>query len=175
MDMSLKGNLQELGTRVDPDEEFSLVNMTVDIDGDNAQISMTGLFASFMGIDEDQALEMLVVDEQTYIRGPLPLLGASESAWYIMDKDDGAVPFEPESMFGSFTDENIDVTGFTSTGSEQLDGQQCTVFIPQPTRMHSRRWLRPMMRAACCQLIWKILSGPSSRSGYARMDMCINS
>lgn len=128
MDMSLKGNLEELGAMADPDEEFSLVNMTADIDGDNAQISMTGLFASFMGIDEDQALEMLVVDEQTYIRGPLPLLGASESAWYIMDEDNGAVPFEPESMFGSFTDESIDVSGFTSTGSEQLDDQQCTVF-----------------------------------------------
>lgn len=128
MDMSLKGNLEELGAMADPDEEFSLVNMTADIDGDNARISMTGLFAAFMGIDADQALEMLVVDEQTYIRGPLPLLGASESAWYIMDEDNGAVPFEPESMVESFTDENIDVSGFTSTGSEQLDGQQCTVF-----------------------------------------------
>ncbi len=31
MDMSLKGNLEELGAMADPDEEFSLVNMTADI------------------------------------------------------------------------------------------------------------------------------------------------
>lgn len=133
MDMSFKGNLEELGAIADPDEEFSLVNMTADVDGDNARISMTGLFASFMGIAEDQALEMLVVDGQTYIRGPLPLLGASESAWYIMDDAEGAVPFEPDSMVRSFAEEDIGVSGFTSTGSEQLDGQQCTVFTTTDT------------------------------------------
>jgi hypothetical protein len=105
-------------------QQTNALSVESDVSGKSAHIFMKGLVAVLMTGSPDKAIELLVVDGQTFIKGPLPLLKANEEKWYIMPKQQnlGQGTVKPTT----FAD--LDTTAIKKTSSEALDGRRCDVF-----------------------------------------------
>ncbi|MCG8353217.1 MAG: hypothetical protein MI924_36075 [Chloroflexales bacterium] len=117
---------------VDPNQEIQLFNVSGKFDGQNSQFALKGIVASLMGGDTENGIEFIVIDGQNYVRGPVPLLGATENKWYILDDSMGDIaqpPLQSDEMLASLSDENVDLSGLVKSGSEPVDGVQCDIYV----------------------------------------------
>jgi hypothetical protein len=131
MVMSGKGDFAAEIPGADPNQEIPLFNVSGKFDGQNSQFALKGMVASFMGSDTENGIEFIVVDGQNYVRGPLPLLGATENKWYILDESMGSVaqpPLRSDQMLESLSGEDVNFSGLVKSGSEMVDGVQCDVY-----------------------------------------------
>jgi hypothetical protein len=99
--------------------------------GEDSSIRLRGLFGQLLGADPAQGLELITVGGKSYVRGPVPLLGAPQAAWYALPED-GSSPanaVKPGEFVGGLTGADLDLSGFAAAGEEQLDGRQCRVFV----------------------------------------------
>lgn len=129
MKMTMQGALGEGVPGVDPNQEIEAINLSGKFDGQNSHFTMKGFFAAFLGVEPDQGLEVISFDGQSYIRGPVPMLGATEDKWYIADESQSSIaepPLNTGDMLEGLDEANL--AGLVSDGQEQLDGQQCDVF-----------------------------------------------
>ncbi len=130
-ELEMSGSGGELALVGAGDENTPLVVVEGAFDGQNTQFTMKGVFASFMGLDPEQGLQVITVDGQSYIRGPIPLLGAPEDIWYVTDDAQSSItepPLQTDSFIDPLTTNDVDPAAFTIIGEETLDGQQCTVY-----------------------------------------------
>lgn len=105
--------------------------MSGEFKGEDSHFTLKGLLASFVGADPEQGMEVIVVGGESYVRGPVPLLGATEDKWYILEGEQGSVaepPVQTDDLFSSFAGSDADLSQLESQGTEELDGQQCTVY-----------------------------------------------
>lgn len=112
-------------------EPITLVVMKGEVNGKDAHFVLQGLLTSFLGIEPDKQFEVISAGGNAYLKGPLPLLGATEDKWYIAPPEAASVaqpPLTPGSFLDSFGETGIDPTEFKSAGTESLDGQTCEVF-----------------------------------------------
>lgn len=108
-----------------------LIAIEGDVVGANSHLTLRGLFSALLGADPLQGLELISVDGTSYVRGPAPLLGATEDRWYELP-DDGSSPasaVRADQIVGGLESANLDLSGFEAAGAEELDGQQCQVYV----------------------------------------------
>jgi hypothetical protein len=114
-----------------PDQPVTLVTMRGEVNDKNAHFVVQGLLTAFLGIDANQPFEIITYEGDGYVKGPIPLVGATEAKWYKAPPQAAQIvqpPLTPSSFLGSFGDVGISLTDFKLTGSESLDTQTCQVF-----------------------------------------------
>ncbi len=113
------------------DEPVTLMTMQGEVNQQNAHFVIQGLLTSLLGIDPTKPFEVIRVDDVTYVKGPAPLIGATEERWYQAPPEAAGLaqpPMSPASFLNSFGDTGLDPADFKLTGSEALDGKVCQVY-----------------------------------------------
>ena len=127
-DMTMKGALGSLtGTPGPANQELSFFNMSGATNGKDQQMAMKGLLGAFLGGDPSKGFETMTVGGKTYIRGPVPMLGATENKWYVSDNQANVSPMQTDSLLGK-SDPNMDWTAFKKVSTESLDKRSCDVY-----------------------------------------------
>lgn len=133
MDVTITGAPPELADMLGTgsDQPVSIMKFTGDVNNEDAHVTMSGMFLAFLGIDPDQGLEIMTVAGQSYLQGPIPLLGATEDRWYVADQGEASftdVASDPDDFFETFQSHDLAEMPFVQTATESLDGQQCEVY-----------------------------------------------
>jgi hypothetical protein len=105
-------------------QQTNALSVESDVSEKSAHIFMKGLVAVLMTGSSDKAIELLVVDGKTFIKGPLPRLKANEEKWYIMSAQQNL----EQGTVKPTTLADLDTTAIKKTSSEALDGRRCDVF-----------------------------------------------
>lgn len=127
-----KGPSTEGAPVTSPDGTIELISMKGEVAGTNSRVEIGGFFAALLSGDPEKSVQFLTVDGKSYIRGPAPLLGATEDAWYELpaEQSSSAGTVSPDQIRGSLQRSSaFDLAGFTPGGFETLDGQRCAIFI----------------------------------------------
>lgn len=127
-----KGPTSEGAPVASPDGMVEVISMKGEVAGKNSRTEIGGLFAALLSGDPQKRTQFMTVDGKSYIRGPAPLLGATEDAWYELPAEQAspAETVSPDQIRGSLQRSSaFDLTGFTPGGFETLDSQRCAVFI----------------------------------------------
>jgi hypothetical protein len=115
-----------------PDGMVEVITMKGEVAGKNSRVEIGGFFAVLLSGDPEKSVQFLTVDGKSYIRGPAPLFGAPDDAWYELpaDQASSAVTVSPDQVTGSLQQSgNLDLASFTPGGFETLDGLRCAIFI----------------------------------------------
>ncbi len=129
--MSMKGDLGQLTAGGAKDQEVSLISMTGDVNGDNSHITLKGIVGVMFSGDPAKGIEMISIGNKSYVRGPVPLLGAKDNRWYVLAAAQAASTkskLGSADIYGNFLGKEQDFTTLTAVGSESLDGLKCNVF-----------------------------------------------
>ena len=137
VDMSItgKGNFASAGGPTPvagaEDKPITLVVMKGEVNGKDAHFTLQGILTGFLGIEPEKTFEVISSNGDAYIKGPVPLLGATEEKWYKAPANAASVaqpPLTPGAFLNSFGETGINPNDFKLTGTESLDGQSCQVF-----------------------------------------------
>lgn len=118
------------------DKPITLVSMQGEVNGKDAHYVLQGELIAFLGIDATKSFEVISSDGDAYVKGPVPLLGATEDKWYKAPPNAAQIaqpPLTPGSFLESFGETGISPADFKSAGNESLDGQSCEVFAGDKT------------------------------------------
>jgi len=126
-----KGAMGEGAPAASADGMIEIINLKGEVAGDNSRIVLSGFFAALLSGDPERGTEFLTADGKSYIRGPAPLFGAPDDAWYELppDQQSPAETVDPGQITGSLRSGNVDLSRFTPGGFETLDGQRCAIFV----------------------------------------------
>ncbi len=126
-----KGAMGEGAPAASADGMIEIINLKGEVAGDNSRIVLSGFFAALLSGDPERGTEFLTADGKSYIRGPAPLFGAPDDAWYELppDQQSPAETVDPDQITGSLRSGNVDLSRFTPGGFETLDGQRCAIFV----------------------------------------------
>lgn len=118
---------------LDPAQPITVMRMTgkVDTNSEKAHITMSGLVTELMGGNADRGIEIITADGHSYLRGPMPMLGAFENRWYDLGPDSGTIDEsydDPDVLMHELQGQGFDLDIFTKTNSDTLDGQTCDVY-----------------------------------------------
>lgn len=134
-DMTMKGNIpagSDFGSMVGSNGEISLLSIKADISNGDSHIKASGFLMSFLGGTADRGMEMIQVDDIFYVRGPMPMLGAPENRWYKAEQGDvdrlGGAESATDPQAALKELEKADFSWVKQLGTEQLDGQKCTIY-----------------------------------------------
>lgn len=123
-DSSVRSVLEALGV------DRVAAKYTAAFAGTDSKFTLYGQSMLLHGIDPDHGLEVIIFNDRTYARGPLPLAGASEEAWYDMGDYPG-LPLRPwytaDTLIKLLTAQ-VDPATLTPVGTEKLDQQACTIY-----------------------------------------------
>jgi hypothetical protein len=128
MKMVVAGDLMDLPSA--SSAELPLLDMEGVYDNGNSRTLLKGLFAGLLG--NENGFETITVDGVSYIKGPIPLLGAKEEQWYILPeerKGDAQTPFDPKSMINDLAKDEDTDKAMRKAGTEEIDGQTCDVYV----------------------------------------------
>ncbi|MBI4674754.1 MAG: hypothetical protein HY741_24170 [Chloroflexi bacterium] len=113
------------------DKLITLLNMKGEVNGQNAHFAIQGMLTAFLGLAHDKPFEVISYNGTAYVKGPLPLLGATEEKWYQVPPEAAQVaqpPLTPASFLNSFGETGISPADFKLSGAESLDGKSCQVY-----------------------------------------------
>lgn len=128
MKMVVVGDLMDLPAS--PSAETPLVDMEGTYNNGNSRTLLKGLFAGLLG--NENGFETITVDGTSYIKGPIPLLGATEEKWYILPEDrknDAQTPFDAKSVINDLANDKDTDKALKKAGTEDIDGQTCDVYL----------------------------------------------
>lgn len=135
-----KGNFMAAGaptpTAGDTNETMTLVTMQGEVNNQDAHFVVQGLLTAFLGIDPTTPFEVISHNGTAYVKGPVPLIGATEAAWYQAPPQAASIaqpPLSSSQFLNSFGEAGIDPTDFKLSGTESLDGKQCEVYAGDKT------------------------------------------
>lgn len=126
-DMSAKGDLTGFPGMTSINQEMSLFGMSGSVNGKNSHLVFKGVLSALFGGDVNKGFEIMSVEGQTFIKGPMPMFGAPEDKWYAASSSFKSSFGEPSQMMN--TNQNVDLNGFRKTVTEQLDGRKCDVYV----------------------------------------------
>ena len=112
-------------------ESMTLISMLGEVNGKDAHFVIQGLLTAFLGLDPTRPLEVISVNDVAYVKGPIPLIGATEEKWYKTPPEAAQIaepPLSPSQFLNSFGESGINPADFKLSGSETLDGVQCEVY-----------------------------------------------
>jgi hypothetical protein len=97
-------------------------------DGDYEYV-LKGALSAVLGVDPANGLQIITADGVSYLRGPVPFLGANEDGWYELSSDQSALasPAVTAGVLGTFFPARP--VGFEVDGTEQIDGESCTIYV----------------------------------------------
>lgn len=126
-----KGEMGAEAPVASADGMVEIINVKGEVAGDNSRTEVSGFFAALLSGDPGKGTEFLTVDGKSYIRGPAPLFGAPDDAWYELppDQESPAEALDPDQITGPLRGSDVDLSRFTPGGFESLDGQRCAVFV----------------------------------------------
>jgi hypothetical protein len=140
MNISGKGNFSVLsGATPAPgasDQAGTLLAMKGEISGSDAHFTLQGMVTSFLGIDPSQTFEVISYHGTGYVKGPIPILGANETRWYVAPAQASQLaqpPLTPSSFFDTFGSAGISFGDFQKSGSESVDNKACDVYAGDKT------------------------------------------
>jgi hypothetical protein len=128
MKMIVAGDLMDLPTA--SSAELPLFDMEGVYNSGNSRTLLKGLFAGLLG--NENGFETITVDGVSYIKGPIPLLGAKEEKWYVLPEDrkgDAQTPFDPKSMINDLAKDEDTDKAMQKSGTEEIDGETCDVYV----------------------------------------------
>jgi hypothetical protein len=127
MTMQVKGDVIELPARGSGDAP--LIEMAQIKYKDDSETVMRGLFAAMFGAENGVTLR--TVGGKTYVRGPAPLLGAPDDAWYELEGDQAKSMslFNPNDMLRDMVKDDKSGKFLTKKGTEPRDGLSCDVYL----------------------------------------------
>jgi hypothetical protein len=105
------------------------MNFSGEFQGRDSHFLMKG-YAADMLIPSDKGIEMMTLGDNVYLHGPVPLLGAPESKWYVAKSStlDRTRPLSrPTSWVGEYGSANW--AGFKKGSVETLDGKPCDTYL----------------------------------------------
>jgi hypothetical protein len=129
--MSMKGDLGQLTAGGAKNQEISLLSMSGEINGDDSHLIMKGIVGAMLSGDPSKGIEMIDLGGKSYVRGPVPLLGAKDNRWYVLNAAEAATTrskLGSADMYGNFLGKEQDLSVFLPAGSETLDRKKCSVY-----------------------------------------------
>jgi SH3-like domain-containing protein len=125
--LTASGVLSELGA-ANASVRLTLVDIRGATSAGNTQMSIGGFFANMLGAPQS-GIEMLQVGGVSYVKGPIPALGAPQNRWYRSAKGqnllgEGQPATNPTVTLKEL--ERADLTWMKKLGTIQADGQSCT-------------------------------------------------
>lgn len=135
LDMSATGVTS--GAGVSASQEMSLINLAAEMSGKDSHVTMKGMLAALFTGDTSGTFEIISVGDKQYLKGPMPMLGVKDNKWYYMadGKTTQSQNVSPDQFYKSFTNGEVDLTSFTKTRTENLDGQKCDVYSADQTQL----------------------------------------
>lgn len=84
----------------------------------------------FLSGDAHGEVEFLMLGNKLYIKGPMPLLGATEKRWYAApgDASSNLSDSTPNDFLGDFSRAQTGFPTMRADGAENLDGKACTKY-----------------------------------------------
>ena len=131
MEMRAKGDLGLVGQAGSSGDFVSLFNLTGEFRGTEAHYTMKGLLRQLLGIDASKGLEAIIAGDKYYMHGPVNMLGATEDKWYVIESSQSQAiqpPIQASDVLSTVAGSDIDLSAFTQSGSETIDGKTCVVF-----------------------------------------------
>jgi uncharacterized protein YgiM (DUF1202 family) len=127
MDMSAKGALASgLGGPAGAQQVMSVLTLAAEVNGKDAHFTMKGLFSSFMGADPNIGVEFITAGGKSYVKGPLPMIGANENKWYVTTDPQTLGSMAQSHDIGALA--QADMSAFKLIGGEALDGRGCEIY-----------------------------------------------
>lgn len=106
----------------------NILTLDGDFAGDDYQYTLSGLVAALLAADPAAGLQVIRADGVSYMRGPIPLLGAAEAAWYRLPSEQAALAAPPISVATTaqaIVGADPDFSGYTPGPAQTRAGQQC--------------------------------------------------
>ncbi|MBI5304848.1 MAG: hypothetical protein HY868_22120 [Chloroflexi bacterium] len=141
MNMTLAGDIWNLPGASGHKVEFSYLSFSGESQGKDNHFVMKGYLIDLL-IPSPKGLEMITVGNQVYLRGPVPMLGASEAKWYVDTATNlytASSLRRPEDWIG-YGYGNPDWSSFKKAATESLDNKRCDVYRADKTA--TQAWLR---------------------------------
>lgn len=129
--MNIKGALDQRMPDIDPEKDIEAISISGEVDGADTHFTMKGFFAAVLGVEPDVGFEVISVDGKSYLRGPIPTLGALEDKWYVVEGPQSAIsqpPVTPGDLFKGFDKEGKALAALKNTGRETIHDQQCDIY-----------------------------------------------
>lgn len=123
MDATANGSLATGGSQ----SPIVLLNMTGEAVGKDSHLVMKGLAITRLTSDSAKPIELAYVGGKSYVKGPLPLLGAKESKWYVLPPNQTILRESPSELYSLFNP-GIGSSPFAKGAAEKLDGRVCDVY-----------------------------------------------
>jgi len=117
-----------------PSQEVSLVDIAGKRRGKDLQLRIKGALMTMAGLPAAASLEFIHAAGKSYIHGPLPMFGATENKWYVLDGTTGGDSFTqnlPTGINQSLDYKgvaNADLSFLTTLSKQVLHGRQCDVY-----------------------------------------------
>ena len=128
-DWIITGNLSGIPAGWNTSQGFPLFSLAASVNGKDSQVVMKGFIAMFLSGDPTKSVEFLTIGDKSYIKGPLPLLGAPEDKWYIATTQlTQTSVLQKNDFLDPTSGQNADWASFKKTASETFDGKQCDVY-----------------------------------------------
>jgi hypothetical protein len=132
----ITGNLSDIPAGWDTSQGFPLFSLAASVNGKDSQVVMKGLFAVFLSGDPTKSVEFMTLGDKSYVKGPLPLLGAPEDKWYVATGQlTQTSMLRADDFLDSTSRGNADWASFKKTASEPFDGKQCDVYTGDQAAM----------------------------------------
>jgi hypothetical protein len=115
----------------DPDQPLVLLRGSTTVNGDDNELIQSGLLGAMFSDDPSSSMIFRTVDGQRYLRGPQPILGAPEDAWYIQPTDGGGLTMEFNllRLLADLGQSEADFAEFWEVGGGSLSGNACKIFL----------------------------------------------
>ncbi|MCU0492845.1 MAG: hypothetical protein MUD01_14735 [Chloroflexaceae bacterium] len=131
--IEMSGSGPVMGTDVPGMSETGGTFMSIagDFDGKNNNFTFSGAVVSMLSGDPSKGIQFATVDGKSYVRGPVPIMGAAEDKWYVLPEGAGAQsqpPIEATSMFNDLKLTDAEYAQIKVGSSEQIDGVSCTAY-----------------------------------------------
>jgi hypothetical protein len=127
-DWTIKGNVSDMPPGWDIAKGMPLFGIAGTLVGKDSQIAFKGIMAVLFTGDPTKSVEFLTIGNQTYIRGPAPMLGAPENKWYTSSGQGTFSTNMNEGISDMPDDPTIDWGSFKKTATETFDGKRCDVY-----------------------------------------------
>lgn len=109
-----------------------LLNMAGEAVGADSHYVLKGLALTKLTSDPSKTLETANVAGKSYVKGPLPILGAKESKWYVLPPNQTPFRESPSGLYSLFNARS-GPSGFSKAASEKFDGRPCDVYAADKT------------------------------------------
>jgi hypothetical protein len=107
----------------------TLVGMTNRVNGKDSDVTLRGMFTAMLGADPTSGVHIITVAGQSYVRGPIPLLGAPEARWYRLDgAQQGTILQSTNTGLMIDQADRKALAALKPLGTQPLNGQRCALY-----------------------------------------------